>query len=302
VDRFSLLYRIQRAKAPIVRHGRCKAVIRMPTASREDIMRDASGEIEPAANSKTHGAMATPGRPITWSMTATAQPQKISDFEAVLLAMAGHDLRQPLQIIQSTYELLGIGLRTKSELHLLQSGQSAIDRLIEQLDQLLGALRLCEHAKEVKLSPVGLEPLLRQACREHEETALRKGIDIRMVPTSASVMSDALLLSTVLRNLVSNAIKYSQPGGRVLVGCRRSGQSVRIDVCDTGAGISEEQIPSIFEAFIRLDSTRCDGLGIGLFIVRQAIGILGHRIDVSSVACRGSRFSILATRADEAAA
>jgi signal transduction histidine kinase len=73
---------------------------------------------------------------------------------------------------------------------------------------------------------------------------------------------------------------------------------VRIDVCDTGIGITSEQLSRIFEAFTRLDSTRCDGLGIGLFIVRRAIEVLGHRIDVSSAVSRGSRFSIFAARTD----
>jgi signal transduction histidine kinase len=109
-------------------------------------------------------------------------------------------------------------------------------------------------------------------------------------------MSNALLLSGILRNLVGNAIKYSEPKGRVLIGCRRSGRNVRIDVCDTGIGITSEQLSRIFEAFTRLDSKRCDGLGIGLFIVRRAIEVLGHRIDVSSVASRGSHFSVFATR------
>jgi signal transduction histidine kinase len=73
---------------------------------------------------------------------------------------------------------------------------------------------------------------------------------------------------------------------------------VRIDVCDTGIGIAEEQLSRIFDAFTRLDSKRCDGLGVGLFIVRRAIEVLGHRIDVRSAASRGSRFSIFVTRTD----
>jgi two-component system, OmpR family, phosphate regulon sensor histidine kinase PhoR len=70
-------------------------------------------------------------------------------------------------------------------------------------------------------------------------------------------------------------------------------------VYDTGTGIPGEQIPKIFEAFTRLVAAQCDGLGIGLFIVRQALGILGHRIDVASTPCRGSRFSIFVARAPE---
>jgi hypothetical protein len=103
-------------------------------------------------------------------------------------------------------------------------------------------------------------------------------------------MSNAVLLNGILRNLVSNAIKYTEPKGRILIGCRRSGQNVRIDVCDTGIGITSEQLSRLFEAFTRLDSTRCDGLGVGLFIVRRAIEVLGHRIDVCSAASRGPRF------------
>jgi len=231
-------------------------------------------------------------------MAGRADPQRTTDFQAVLLAMAGHDLRGPLQIIQGYHDLLGTGVRTKSEQRLLQRGQHAIKHLNGLLDQLLGAVRLYEHSKEAKLSPVALEPLFRQACHENAEGSLQKGIDIRVCPTGASVMSNALLLNGILRNLVSNAIKYTEPNGRILIGCRRSGQNVRIDVCDTGIGIAGEQLSRIFEAFTRLDSTRCDGLGVGLFIVRRAIEVLGHRIDVSSVASRGSRFSIFATRTD----
>jgi two-component system phosphate regulon sensor histidine kinase PhoR len=244
------------------------------------------------------GVMGAAEQPVTLGMAGWADPQRTTDFQAVLLAMAGHDLRQPLQTIQSSHDLLGIGVRTKSEQRLLQTGQHAINCLNGLLDQLLGAVRLYEHSKEAKLSPVPLEPLFRQACHENAEGALQKGIDIRVCPTGASVMSNAVLLSGILRNLVSNAIKYTEPNGQVLVGCRRSGQNVRIDVCDTGIGITGEQLSRIFEAFTRLDSTRCDGLGVGLFIVRRAIEVLGHRIDVSSVASRGSRFSIFATRAD----
>ena len=228
-------------------------------------------------------------------MVDRADPQRTTDFQAVLLAIAGHDLRQPLQIIQSSHELLGIGVRTKSEQNLLRRGQHAIDRLNGQLDQLLDAVRLCEHSKGAKLSPVALEPLFRQAYHENE---FQKGIDVRVCPTGASVVSNAVLLNGILRNLVSNAIKYTEPKGRILIGCRRSGQNVRIDVCDTGIGITSEQLSRIFEAFTRLDSKRCDGLGIGLFIVRRAIEVLGHRIDVSSAVSRGSRFSIFAARTD----
>jgi len=249
---------------------------------------------------KSFRATAGATRPVSWNMTASARPHGDSNFEAVLLAMAGHDLRQPLQVIQSAHELLGLGIRTSSELRYLRSGQSAIDRLKEQLEQILTALRVRECSRRLELTPVRVHQVLRRACRENEQAALSKGVSIHVVSSDATILSDSLLLGAALRNLVSNAIKYTQPGGRILVGCRHSRSGIRIDVYDTGTGIPGEQIPRIFEAFTRLDPAQCDGLGIGLFIVRQALGILGHRIDVASTPCRGSRFSIFVARAKRA--
>lgn len=138
---------------------------------------------------------------------------------------------------------------------------------------------------------------MRLACRENEQAALSKVIGIHMVSSGASILSDSLLLGAALRNLVSNAIKYTHPEVASFLGCRHFGSRIRIDAYDTGIGIPGEQMPKIFEPFTRLDAARCDGLGIGLVIVRQAIGILGHRIDVASTPCRGSRFSISVARA-----
>jgi two-component system phosphate regulon sensor histidine kinase PhoR len=261
-------------------------------------MHETHGHVKATEGSAAFGTPRMPKRPMTWSMTATAKPHKPSEFESVLLAIAAHDLRQPLQVIQNVHHILGRGLRTTSELRLLQNGQSAVELLRDQLDQLVAALQLRGGVRGMKLTSVLVGPLLQQATHENEVAALMKGVRVRTVPTSATIESDALLLGTVLRNLVSNAIKYTQPGGRVLVGCRHTDQRIRIDVYDTGIGITGDQMPRMFEAFARFDPARCDGLGIGLFIVRQAIGILGHRIDVASTLRRGSRFSIFASRAE----
>ena len=263
------------------------------------IMHDTEGHIEATESRAAFGTPPIPTRPITWSMTAKAKPHRPFEFESVLLAIAGHDLRQPLQVIEGAHEFLGRGVRTASELRLLQFAQRATDRLRNQLDELVAALQLREHAKGVKLTQVKVGPLLEHATYENEVEAQKKGLSVRTAPTSATIESDALLLGTVLRNLVNNAVKYTQPGGRILLGCRHTGQSIRIDVYDTGIGIASDRMPRMFEAFTRLDPARCDGLGIGLFIVRQAIGILGHRIDVASIPYRGSRFSIVASQAEK---
>jgi signal transduction histidine kinase len=112
--------------------------------------------------------------------------------------------------------------------------------------------------------------------------------------TNAHVVSNPVLLGCILRNLLTNAIRYTDPGGRILIGCRRKGREIRIDVYDTGIGIPEHQLPRIFESFTRLVPERSDGLGIGLSIVRRALEVLGHRIEVQSVVGEGSLFSIYA--------
>jgi two-component system, OmpR family, phosphate regulon sensor histidine kinase PhoR len=222
-----------------------------------------------------------------------AELQRASDFQAALLGMAGHDLRQPLQVIQSAFEWLGASIAA-SEKARLERGERAIARLTEQLDRLVGALRLYEHTRTIEAVAVPLAPLLWRIGAENAEAAAGKGVELRVVGSTAAVMSHSVLLEGVLRNLVRNAVKYTEPGGRILIGCRRFGQLVRIDVYDTGIGMAPEQLPRIFEAFHRVDSTRGDGLGIGLFVVRRAVGLLGHRIEVTSAVARGSRFSVLA--------
>jgi two-component system phosphate regulon sensor histidine kinase PhoR len=162
--------------------------------------------------------------------------------------------------------------------------------LTEQLDHLLGALHLYQHTKTVEMSSVAVEPLLDRLCDENTDAARQRGIDVRVCSTKAHVLSNSVLLAGILRNLVTNAIKYTESGGRILIGCRRRGCDLRIDVIDTGIGIAAERLPSIFDAFERLDSVRADGLGIGLFIVRRAVELLGCRIEVRSAVSRGHDF------------
>ena len=165
--------------------------------------------------------------------------------------------------------------------------------LAEQLDRLAAALRLYEQTTTMKLSPVPLAPIFDGVRTENVELAQQKGLELYVRPTRAVVVSNAVLLDCIVRNLVRNAIKYTA-SGHVLLSCRRHGTDIRIDIYDTGIGMSADELPRIFEAFQRLDSNRSDGLGLGLFVVRRAVELLGHRIEVSSTIGRGSRFSVLA--------
>src|SRR5665213_2255709 len=208
---------------------------------------------------------------ISASLPWTIDPQRDNDLQAALLGMVGHDLRQPLQVIQSTYEMLRTRVCGSSERAWLDRGERAIGGLTEQLDRLLDTLHFYDYTKTLEISAVPLAPLFYHLREENEQLVSSKCIDMRISATQASVLSNSVLLGGILRNLVTNAVKYTEPGGRILIGCRRSGGEVRIDIYDTGIGISPEELPRIFNAFERLDSTRSDGRGIGLFVVRRAL-------------------------------
>ena len=108
-------------------------------------------------------------------------------------------------------------------------------------------------------------------------------------------LSDREMLATILRNLVSNAIKYTRRGG-ILIGCRRLGEALRIEVHDTGIGIPVHRLDEVFTDFYQLDP-KSEGLGLGLAIVRRTADMLGHRLSVRSIPSRGSCFALVLPRA-----
>jgi signal transduction histidine kinase len=214
------------------------------------------------------------------------------EFQTTLVGMMGHDLRQSLQIIQGTYALLRSRPEILPEQAWLDRGERAVRKLAEQLDCMVDAFYLAERANALEVSSVALAPLFWRLRHDNEDAAIQRGIDLRVLATNTHVVSNPVLLSCILCNLLTNAIKYTEPGGRILVGCRRRGAEVRIDVYDTGIGIPAAQLPRIFDTFTRLAPGRTDGLGIGLSIVRLALDVLGQRIEVRSIVREGSLFSI----------
>jgi two-component system phosphate regulon sensor histidine kinase PhoR len=214
------------------------------------------------------------------------------EFQTTIVGMLGHDLRQSLQVIQGTYELLRTRFEQLPQQAWLDRGERAATKLTEQLNCLVDAFYLAERTNTLEISPVGLGALFWQLRHEHDDAAIKRGIDLRAVVANVHVASNPVLLGCILRNLLTNAIRYTEPGGRILIGCRRRGPEVRIDVYDTGIGIPEHQLPRIFESFTRLAPERSNGLGIGLSIVRRALEVLGHRIEVRSIVGEGSLFSI----------
>jgi two-component system phosphate regulon sensor histidine kinase PhoR len=216
------------------------------------------------------------------------------EFQTTIVGMMGHDLRQSLQVIQGTYALLRSRLEQMPQQAWLDRGERAVTKLTEQLNCLVDAFYLAERTNALEVSSVGLGGLFWRLRHENEDAAIEGGIDLRAVTTNAHVVSNPVLLDCILQNLLTNAIRYTEPGGRILIGCRRKGSEIRIDVYDTGIGIPEDQLPRIFESLARLAPERNNGLGIGLSIVRHALEVLGHRIEVRSIVGEGSLFSIYA--------
>jgi two-component system phosphate regulon sensor histidine kinase PhoR len=236
--------------------------------------------------------VATPGMRDREPKTLATQ-----DFQTTIIGMLGHDLRQSLHVIEGTYSLLRSCLGEMPQQAWLDRGERAVTKLTEQLNCLVDAFYLAERANAFEVSPIGLGALFWRLRHENEDAALQRGVDLRSISTTARVVSNSVLLSCILRNLLTNAIQYTEPGGRILIGCRRKRHEIRIDVFDTGIGIPECKMPRIFDSFTRLAPDCSTGLGIGLSIVRRALAVLGHRIEVRSVVGEGSLFSIYAPAA-----
>jgi signal transduction histidine kinase len=224
---------------------------------------------------------------------------RTNDFYAAVLAMAGHDLRQPLQVIAGSLELPAQKLPPGPERRNLERGQRATAQLAEKLDQLIDALRVQQQCNSVQTEPVRLQPLFQRLARQLDDQARQKRIDLRFVRTDATVVSSAVMLDGILRNLAGNALQHTATGGRVMVGCRRRGAEIRIEVRDNGAGIVEQELAHVFEPFARLDTAPPAGLGLGLFIVERAAACLGHRVEVRSTPGRGCYFAIAAQAIDD---
>jgi len=217
------------------------------------------------------------------------------DFHALLLAMAGHDLRQNLQIILSTYGWLSARATSDVERECIASGQHAAMQMAEQLHQLATALHIIhQNSSQIALTPVRLGPLISAVDQDAANFAAERRVQLRVVPTRGVVISDPVLLGSIIGNLTRNAVKFTASGGRVLLRCRRFGSIIRIEVHDTGIGIPAGQLRNIFEAFHRLEVAQPDGLGLGLFVVSRAVELLQHQLEVRSIVGRGSCFAVLA--------
>jgi two-component system, sensor histidine kinase len=210
------------------------------------------------------------------------------------LAAATHDLRQPMHTIGL---LVGLVLERAldPDLHKMFD---RIRELVERMERLFTALldlsKFDAGAVQVNMSDICLSGLLEEIELSAAPIATAKGLSLRVHRCSVSVRSDAVLLNRMLRNLVENAIRYTERG-RVVVGVRRAPGLVRVQVLDTGPGIADKDQQRIFDEFVRCDAglrSGDHGLGLGLSIVQRSAQLMGHRLSVRSQLGRGSCFEI----------
>ncbi len=209
-----------------------------------------------------------------------------------LLAVAGHDLKQPLSIAMMFLDLVRRDARGAKTPERLDRVYDALRQLCAELDA-LAAMSKSSDALGPHLQPVRIQELFDRLRTEWAAHTAFFGIDLRILPTSAIGFSDPAMLMTILRNLVSNAMKFSRPGGRVVVGCRSFRGNLRLEVHDGGLGIKKERLSTIFDAFDRGDHAEvAQGLGLGLFLVRQTATLLEHGLDIRSKEGEGTAFFV----------
>ncbi len=230
---------------------------------------------------------------------ARSKAERANLAKSRFLAAASHDLRQPAQSIFLFLDVLAAQLRGHLALATVERILLSMGVLKELLDGILDLSRLDAGLIQSHPAATPLAPLLAALMERHEAGATAKGLRLRAVlPNGLVVSTDAALLDRVIGSLIDNAIHYTEHG-TILVGCRRRGAMLRLDVIDSGQGIPADQIEAIFEEYHQVGNAARDrrqGLGIGLAIVRRLAGILGHRIEVVSTLGHGSRFSLWLSR------
>ncbi|WP_315872182.1 NahK/ErcS family hybrid sensor histidine kinase/response regulator [Pseudomonas sp. JV449] len=206
------------------------------------------------------------------------------------LAAVSHDLLQPLNAAR----LFTSALLERPSETLVRNVSNSLEDVENLLGTLVDISKLDAGVIKADIAPFALSELLDNLAVEYTELARSEGLELHFVGCSALVRSDIQLLARILRNLLSNALRYTYKG-RVVLGCRRQHQRLSIQVWDSGMGIAEERLEEIFQEFKRGDVQRPDqdrGLGLGLAIVEKIAGILGHRVSVKSWPGKGSMFSV----------
>ncbi|HKE96937.1 MAG TPA: hybrid sensor histidine kinase/response regulator [Povalibacter sp.] len=210
------------------------------------------------------------------------------------LAAASHDLRQPVHALS----LFVAALRSRPMDQETRELLDHVDGSVHAMGRLFGGLldisRLDAGVVEINRTAFAIGPMLERIGHDYTAQAVAKGLRLRIRNSSAIVTTDALLVERILRNLLDNAITYTSRGA-ILVGCRRRGERLDVQVWDSGPGIPPQEQQLVFQEFYQLgnpERDRTKGVGLGLAIVKRLTTLLGHSLQLRSTADRGSCFAI----------
>ena len=224
----------------------------------------------------------------------TRQLEAANQAKSRFVAAASHDLRQPLHALGLFVAQLHGKLRANERSQIVSRIEDALSAMNELFSALLDISKLDAGATTVNITVFPVAQPLAHAETTFAGTAREKKLSFRVLPSNAWVRSDFILLQQIVFNLVQNALRYTRSGG-VLVGCRKRGDQLHIEVWDSGIGIAADQHDKIFGEFYRLgepDRDRRAGLGLGLAIVDRLCHLLGHPIEVKSTVGKGSVFAV----------
>lgn len=227
-------------------------------------------------------------------VNAMAEARRANRAKSRFLAAASHDLRQPLQSIALLHKLMSWQKRSTEAMRLSVLLDQTLHSMTSMLDSMLDVHRIESGNVKPKMQPVAVAPLMQRLADEFAPQCVAKGLELRSVPSTAWVQTDPQLLEQILRNLLSNALKYT-PEGRILIGCRRHGAMLTMVICDSGIGVPEAETTAIFDSYHQVNATSPMsefGLGLGLSIVQRLAKLMKHPLSVRSILGKGSAFMI----------
>jgi PAS domain S-box-containing protein len=226
--------------------------------------------------------------------TAKKEADRATAIKTRFLAAASHDLRQPLQSVGLYLSVLSRQLHNPKTQDISNKMRQSLDTMGEILDALLDISKLDSGSITAEPTEFPLQKLFDQIAADNSPLADEKGLRLHIAPTTLIVNSDPALLLRIVENFVGNAIRYTE-SGEVSIVSRSDGDNACIDVSDTGVGIPEDALETIFEEYFQLENPvrdRSKGLGLGLAIVKHIARLLDHELDVHSVPGQGSTFSV----------
>jgi two-component system, sensor histidine kinase len=225
---------------------------------------------------------------------AKEQAERADAVKSQFLAAASHDLRQPLHALGLFVDALDQQTHETKLRNLIGNIKLSTTSLGELLDALLDVSRLDAGVVQPERSAFPVQTLLTTLAAELQADADEKGLALRVAPCSAWVYSDSGMVSRILLNVLVNALRYTEHG-RVLMGCRRVAGGIRLEVHDTGPGMTPEQLARVFDEFYQVGNPQRDrrlGVGLGLAIVRRLSDMLGHEMSLQSRVGRGTVFRL----------